>query len=219
MPLALAPAACKTPALPTPRPVKRIRSNLTYANVMSTVAVFVAIGGSSYAALTITGSDVKNGSLTYRDVKRNSLGGSRIKESRLSTVPRARNALRLNGVTAARLLVRCPEGTVPTVDTCAETGVRPAQPYTTAAVQCRTAEFPRTPGRRLPTHQELLGALSYEQIVLAPGGELTANIYPAADPSDSLNVLYITTETGRVGVTPNTFAGGKPFRCVVDPLN
>jgi len=199
--------------------VKSVRTKLTYANVMSTVAVFVALGGSSYAALTITGKNVKNGSLTYRDVKPNSLGGSRIQESRLGTVPRARNALRLNGVTAARLLVRCPEATVPTVDTCAETGVRPAQPYTTAAVQCRTSDFPRTPGRRLPTHQELLGALSYEQINIAPGGELTANVYPAADPTDPLNVLFMTNEAGGTSVTPDTFAGGKPFRCVVDPLN
>ena len=70
--------------------------------------LFVALGGSSYAALTITGADVRNGSLTKRDLKKNTLDGSRIKESRLSKVPRARNADRLNGVTAGRLLVRCP---------------------------------------------------------------------------------------------------------------
>ena len=46
--------------------VNRLRGKLTYANVMSTVAVFVALGGSSYAALTITGRDVKNSSLTYQ---------------------------------------------------------------------------------------------------------------------------------------------------------
>ncbi len=199
--------------------MKRFGSKLSYANVMSTVAVFVALGGSSYAALTITGRDITNNSVTYRDIKRNTLGGSRIKESGLGTVPRARNALRVNGVSAARLLVRCPEGTVPTVATCAETSPRASAPYGTASGQCQAAAFPRTPGRRLPTHQELLGALSYEQIVLAPDGELTANVYPAADPSDPLNVLFVTTETGRVGVTPNTFAGAKPFRCVVDPLN
>jgi hypothetical protein len=43
--------------------------HLTYANVMATVAVFVALGGSSYAALTITGRDVRNESLTGKDVK------------------------------------------------------------------------------------------------------------------------------------------------------
>ena len=199
--------------------MKRIGGKLTYSNVMSTVAVFVALGGSSYAALSITGRDVKDGSLTQRDIKRNTLGGSSIRESRVGTVPRARNAFRLNGVTASRLLVRCPNGTEPTAGTCAEPAVRPAMPYGAAVDACRSTDFRQTVGRRLPTHQELVGALSFDRIVLAPGGELTANVYPAADPSDPLNVLFVTTETGRVGVTPDTFAGAKPFRCVVDPLN
>ncbi len=67
--------------------MRRLRAKLTYANVMSTLAVFIALGGSSYAALKITGRDVKNSSLTYKDLKRNTLGGSRIRESRLGTVP------------------------------------------------------------------------------------------------------------------------------------
>ncbi len=60
-----------------------MRRHLSYANVMATVAVFIALGGSSYAALTITGADVRNGSLTKRDLRKNTLDGSRIKESRL----------------------------------------------------------------------------------------------------------------------------------------
>jgi hypothetical protein len=33
--------------------ISKLRSRLTYANVMATVAAFVALGGSSYAALTV----------------------------------------------------------------------------------------------------------------------------------------------------------------------
>ena len=47
---------------------------LNYSNVTATVAVFVALGGTSYAAVTITGADVRNGSLTGADVRDNSLG-------------------------------------------------------------------------------------------------------------------------------------------------
>ena len=47
----------------------KLRSRLTYANVMSTIAVFVALGGSAYAAATITGADVVNESLTGDDVQ------------------------------------------------------------------------------------------------------------------------------------------------------
>ena len=32
-----------------------VRARLTYANVMATAAVFIALGGSSYAALKVTG--------------------------------------------------------------------------------------------------------------------------------------------------------------------
>jgi hypothetical protein len=63
----------------------RVRSRLTYANVIATMALFVALGGSSYAALTITGKNVRNGTLTGKDFKRNSLTGKQIREGRLGT--------------------------------------------------------------------------------------------------------------------------------------
>lgn len=47
----------------------RIKRHLTYANVTATLALFVALGGSSYAALKITGRDVRDNSLTGRDVR------------------------------------------------------------------------------------------------------------------------------------------------------
>jgi hypothetical protein len=197
---------------------KAIRQRLTYANVVATLALFVALGGSSYAALTITGRDVSNGSLTYRDIKKNTLGGSRIKESRLSRVPRARNAERLNGVTAGRLLVRCPKNTVPVSDVCVETTIRGPAPYGAAAVVCEGIERTATPGRRLPNHDELTTALGEPGISLAPGGELTREVYPSSIPG-RVDVLYITTDVGNVGLTPNTAAGAKRFRCVTDPLN
>jgi hypothetical protein len=44
-----------------------------YANVTATLALFVALGGTSYAAATISGSDVQNGSLTGSDIRNESL--------------------------------------------------------------------------------------------------------------------------------------------------
>jgi hypothetical protein len=46
---------------------------------MATIAVFVALGGSSYAAISVTGKNVKNSSLTGKDVKNNSLTGTDVK--------------------------------------------------------------------------------------------------------------------------------------------
>ena len=48
---------------------------LTYTNVTATLALFVALGGSSYAAVTLTGANVKNGTVTGSDLKNESLEG------------------------------------------------------------------------------------------------------------------------------------------------
>jgi hypothetical protein len=47
------------------------RRRLTYPNVMATIAVFIAMGGSSYAAVTLERNAVKSrniapGAVTYR---------------------------------------------------------------------------------------------------------------------------------------------------------
>ena len=60
-----------------------LRSRLTYANLMATFAVFIALGGSSYAAITITGKNVKNSSLTGKDIKNSSLKTSDVKNRSL----------------------------------------------------------------------------------------------------------------------------------------
>ncbi len=78
--------------------LRRIRSRLTYANVMSTVGVFIALGGVSYAAVklprnsvggaqikknAVTGSKVRNSSLTGSDVRNSSLTGSDVRNNSL----------------------------------------------------------------------------------------------------------------------------------------
>jgi hypothetical protein len=199
--------------------IEALRRRLTYANVMATLAVFIALGGSSYAALTVTGRNVKNGSLSFRDLRRDTLGGSRINESRLGTVRRARNAARLDGVTADRLLVRCPEGTFPVSNVCVETAARGPAPYGTAAVICEGTDRSAGPGRRLPSHDELMTAIGDAGIALAPGGELTRNVYPSGSVAGEVDVLFVTTDTGRAAITSDTAVGAKAFRCVADPRN
>jgi hypothetical protein len=77
----------------------------------------------------------------------------------------------------------------------------------------------RSPGRRLPTHAELRSAFKYDQVVLAPGGELTSEVYPSGSRPGELDVLYVTDEVGSVGLTSDRAEGAKAFRCVADPLN
>ena len=194
-----------------------IRRRLTYANVMSTLAVFIALGGSSYAAVKLNGSSIKDRTIAGKKLRHNTLTGRQIRESRLGTVPYARNAGHLDGITAAGLKIRCPSDTFPTADVCVEKTARAPQSYGSAVLTCLGVDTPKTPGRRLPTHGELRAALG--AVDLAPGGELTSNVYPSSSSPGRLDVLYITDEVGQVGVTPDTFAGAKAFRCVTDPLN
>ena len=189
---------------------------LTYANVMSTLAVFIALGGSSYAAVTISGSSIKNRSIPAKKLKRNSITGWEVRESRLN-VPRARRAERLGGFTADELRVHCPGDTFPIADVCVERTARSPAAYGSAVLECLNVGTPAGPGRRLPTHGELRAALA--AVPLAAGGELTSSVYPSAASPGELDVLYVTDPVGRAALTPDTFAGGKAYRCVADPLN
>jgi hypothetical protein len=67
----------------------RLLDRLTYANVVATLALFVALGGSAYAVAKIGSKQVKNRSLKAIDHRRNALGGKEINESKLGPVPRA----------------------------------------------------------------------------------------------------------------------------------
>ena len=195
----------------------KLRSRLTYANVMSTLAVFIALGGSSYAAVTISGSSIQNRSISGHKLRHNTLTGREIKESTLARVPRARDADELEGMRAADFKIKCPSDTFPIADVCVERTPRPATPYGSAVLHCLQVGTPAGPGRRLPTHGELMAALGAVQ--LAAGGELTANVYPSGSDPGRLDDLYVTDQVGGVALTPDTAAGAKAYRCVTDPLN
>jgi hypothetical protein len=195
----------------------KLRPHLTYANVMSTLAVFVALGGSSYAALKISGRSIENRSVPAKKLKRNSLTGKEIRESRLRRVPQANTAFLLDGFSAAELRMRCPNETFPIADVCVETKPRGSASYGSAVIDCSGVGTPSGPGRRLPTHGELTAALA--AVDLAAGGELTSDVYPSSTDPGRLDVLYVINEVGGVALTPDTAAGRKAFRCVADPLD
>jgi hypothetical protein len=193
---------------------------LTYANVMSTLAVFIALGGSSYAAITISGSSIRNRSISGAKLRKNTLTGRQIRESTLGRVERARvadNATLLSGLRADDLRLRCPADMYPIADVCVERTTRAAAPYTSAIITCLNADGASGPGRRLPTHGEMLAALT--AFDPPPEGELTGEVYPSTTTPGRLDVLYVTDKVASAALTSNNPAGEKPFRCVADPRN
>lgn len=61
--------------------VKLRRSS--YANVTATLALVVALSGTSYAAVVITGADIKNGSIKTADLARNAVISKKVKNGSL----------------------------------------------------------------------------------------------------------------------------------------
>jgi hypothetical protein len=98
----------------------RIRKHLTYANVMATVAVFIALGGTAVGAVVISSnsqlgpgtvsganpptgkhSNIIKNSIGGKDIKPDSIGGPKIVESSLGKVPSAHQADSATGATNA----------------------------------------------------------------------------------------------------------------------
>jgi hypothetical protein len=71
-----------------------VRRRMTYANTMATVAVVIALGGSSYAAVKVTGRNVKDESLTGADIRNGSLKSKDIDNRSLRAIDFRRGALR-----------------------------------------------------------------------------------------------------------------------------
>jgi hypothetical protein len=69
--------------------------------VVALLALFVALGGTGYAAVKL-----KNNSVPGKKLKRNTVTGKQVKESTLGTVPRAQNANLLGGQAVGAFLAK-----------------------------------------------------------------------------------------------------------------
>ena len=209
--------------------ISRLRARLSYANVTATLALFVALGGTGYAAVTlprnsvgtkqlrsraVTASKLKPGAVTGRGVRNNSLTDADINEGTLGKVPSAASAdhassadsaSTVGGMTAAQLKDRCPAGTVLYEGSCFETAQREAAGVTwkDASRECEGV------GRRLPDASELTWFASGAGVQF-PGFEWTS------DFEDATHVMTIDSNGD-----PFLDQGGQhhPFRCVAPLAN
>jgi hypothetical protein len=89
--------------------VKRIRQRLTYANVMSSIAVFLVLGGgAAYAAKKIGSNELRGASVTTAKIKRNAVTAAKIKRNAVTAAKIKKNAIttakiKKNAVTTARI--------------------------------------------------------------------------------------------------------------------
>jgi hypothetical protein len=84
--------------------MKQLRKRLTFANVMSMIAVFVALGATAFAATqlpknrvgskqlkknSVTAAKIKKNAVTGAKIKKDTVTGAKVNESTLGTVPSA----------------------------------------------------------------------------------------------------------------------------------
>jgi hypothetical protein len=96
--------------------MKHLRGRLTYANVIATLALFIALGGASYAAVklpknSVGSRQIKNGAVTRAKIGKNAVTAASIapgaitqtaiNPSTLGTVPSATNAIHANSADTA----------------------------------------------------------------------------------------------------------------------
>lgn len=206
------------------------RRRPSHATVVAYLALFVALGGTTYAAVSLPANsvgtkqlrdgavtasklhphavgaeDVANHSLTGNQIASGSLTGAQILASTLGTVP---NANDLDGLTAAAFEPHCPAGLKQTEDICYDFSPRAAANFPTALTTCAQA------GLRLPDPGDM--ALIFNDQGPGQPDEWVADYYqPGANQPIAAGLLGELGGTRKLDLnadfaTTTTF----PYRCV-----
>jgi hypothetical protein len=210
-----------------------LREHLSYGNVMATLALFIALGGTSYAVLkvgsdevldnslrsrdirnsTVRSRDIRDHALRPRDLRRNSLGADVVRESSLGTIPRAADAERVGGATAQDLRLKCPADTAPKAGVCIEIAPRGADGFFGALDRCDQV------GRGLVTMPQL-DRFARTQGPLAQA-EWTGSVYrntAGSTPGEQLEAV-VMNGFGDVSYDQVNKPIQHAFRCVALPSN
>src|SRR5262245_51920030 len=142
--------------------MRGVRKRLTFANVTSVIALFVALGGTGLAASQLGKNSVgpkqlRKNAVTTPKIKNRAVTGAKIRANTLGTVPSAANAQTLGGLSADQIVkssrLRCPAGTEAVSGVCFETAARPSAKWLEALETCAAA------GRSLPPEGDLAAYL------------------------------------------------------------
>lgn len=201
--------------------MKHVRKRLTYANVMSSLAVFLVLGGATaFAATKIGANEIKANSIktgkivkeavTAGKIKNSAVNSAKIRDGSVSEIDLLNEAvgnlkIKNGAVNVAKLAPGtlnpvCPSGTVSLAGLCIEAAARPAAPYVSAVETCTAI------GRELPRATELIGFTKKVQVI--PAQEWTGDLFNAVTG-------FTVKPEGTPKEEPLTTAF--PFRCVAQP--
>ena len=201
--------------------MNRVRPHLTYANVMSTIAVFGVLGGGAWAASKIDTNQIENGAVTAKKlhkkavttkkIKNEAVTGDKAKESSFSQVPSATHAddaTKLDGQPASDYRLHCPGNLDRAGDLCYEVNPRPAASYTSALKACALDQ------RRLPSDGEL--ALVFDHIGAPQDAQWVSGHWRE---SNSTFTAFLEENASRQIIPGGTNGFNAAFRCVTSAAN
>lgn len=219
--------------------MKKIRKRITYANVMSSIAVFLVVGGASAFAATHLGKNsvgtkqLKNNAVTTAKIKKNAVTGAKIKNGTitgskinlgtLGTVPSASsagNAATANGQTPVKVFQTLLPG---------QSGVVASIAGFTIAATCEATNIdvsltsPATTGSVLSAQGNGSSEGTYFEYDANKPGTASSIRLDGSSPGDNnygevalsgalSNGVVIS---GDLGYDYDTFGGEAPERCIV----
>jgi len=201
--------------------MNRVRPHLTYANVMSTIAVFGVLVGGAWAASKIDTNQIENGAVTAKKlhkkavttkkIKNEAVTGDKAKESSFSQVPSATHAddaTKLDGQPASDYRLHCPGNLDRAGDLCYEVNPRPAASYTSALKACALDQ------RRLPSDGEL--ALVFDHLGAPQDAQWVSGHWRE---SNSTFTAFLEENASRQIIPGGTNGFNAAFRCVTSAAN
>jgi hypothetical protein len=182
-----------------------LHPNLTYGNVVGTMALFVALSGSAYAALrvppnsvgnrqlkagSVTTGKIANAAITAAKVAEHSLTGTDVDLAALGTVPQAANAQNASNANAVGgHAATCPQGTTLIRGLCFDSHSNPEAPNLEAAALDCAAK-----GGYLPTPMQLYSTQGTLQLGsgLSPSQhQFTDTLYSVPPTNNSYTTIVI----------------------------
>lgn len=218
------------------------------ATVIACLALFVALGGTGYAAIALPKNSVgpkqlKTGAVRSKDIRNNTIRSVDIRNNNLTTRDIRNRTLRGRDIRPdslrGRQIVESTLATVPHATTADTLGgvtagqLKLACPAGTVAASATCIEGSPRPaeswgqanttctlaGRRLPTYPELASFLTPQRPVAA-GGELTANVGESGTtPGMLVATVMLTIGGSSVEFIDATGNDQRAFRCAAAPTN
>lgn len=197
--------------------MKRFKKHMTYANVMSTIAVFFAIGGttafaaSQLAKNSVGSKQLKKNAVTAQKIKKNAVTGVKIKKNAVTGAKIKNNSVtaakvKNNSITGAKLRDASITGAKINLATLGPV------PFASALTGMQRSGFVRVPAADGGNYDAARLAAPQHALIAEGPFTLYAKCFTDMSSNRTYSVFYIsTTQNGAIFDSDEDRAAGEPF--------